>query len=363
MKQLYLPTGVNDQFSPSDFGTFSDYASHYRQIVQQGRKQSGFFANTQLIDAVSPFEWVHPSASYGILMLHGLLESPFLIRDIAHYFYQQKYSVRGLLLPGHATAPGDLLNTSAKSWQQCCDFGIQSMVNDQQLKGFYLLGVSTGGALSLLAAYQQKIEKLKGIILFSPAIRVRHYRHVYSQISGVLSLFCSRAKWIYKGEEKDFARYCSLPFYAADQVYRLTKKIAQQSHKDLSYPLFMTVSTEDAVVSCSHNINYFKQQRHPDSRMIVYSSKPRHDEDLRVRFINSTHPKEHILHYPHIALHVSPNNVHYGRQGDYEIMIKKNRQQKFYGEVTRQGVTHRLSYNPDFDNLMSQIKAFVEKTC
>lgn len=361
MKQLYIPTGINSHFVPPSSGQFIDYVNHYRQIIKQARQQLDFYATAQAIDYVSPFEWRKGSEKYGILMLHGLMESPFLTRDMAQYFYHHNYLIRSLLLPGHGTAPGDLLDVSAKQWEKCCHFSLNTMINDSQLDGFYLIGISTGANFSLLAGYQQKIEKLKGIILISPALHIRYYRPIYNKISRLLSCLFSRAQWIEKYAEKDFARYYSLPFNAAEQVYLLAQKLEHKTNDQLPCPLFMAVSSDDAIVSYQHNLNYFKQQKNPNNRMIVYSSKQLSDQGKRISFINSRCDKEHILNYPHIGLHTSPSNFHYGRDGDYQIVLKNDAKQKFYGEVGRSQVTHRLSYNPKFDHLMEHIQQFIER--
>jgi len=171
LNPLYLPTGLNSLFYQPSSGLFSDYLNHCREIIVQGRQKTGFHSNQTASDYVCPFEWSAGSEKYGILMLHGLLESPFLTRDMAQYFYDRHYLIRSLLLPGHGTGPGDLLTIQAEEWQKSCHYGIQKMVEDDRLDGFYILAVSTGATLTLLSTCRQMIPKLKGIILVSPAFR------------------------------------------------------------------------------------------------------------------------------------------------------------------------------------------------
>ena len=50
----------------------------------------------------------------GILLLHGLSDSPYSLRALATELYQQGYYVLGLRMPGHGTAPSGLVHSS---WQ------------------------------------------------------------------------------------------------------------------------------------------------------------------------------------------------------------------------------------------------------
>src|SRR5690348_2719348 len=56
------------------------------------------------------------SPKQGVLLLHGLLDSPFVMKDIGNYFQSQGMLVRALVLPGHGTVPGALLNVSYHDW-------------------------------------------------------------------------------------------------------------------------------------------------------------------------------------------------------------------------------------------------------
>src|SRR3989338_5967835 len=61
----------------------------------------------------------------GFLLIHGLTDSPYLLRSVARSL-TERYPcalVRGLLLPGHGTVPGDSLAMQHEEWLAGTRFG------------------------------------------------------------------------------------------------------------------------------------------------------------------------------------------------------------------------------------------------
>lgn len=81
----------------------------------------------------------------GILVIHGLSDSPFTSRDIANYFNQNCFTVYSILLTGHGTRPGDLLKISYKDWIKQVEYGVKELA--KKVDKIYISGFSTGGAL------------------------------------------------------------------------------------------------------------------------------------------------------------------------------------------------------------------------
>src|SRR5262245_49692457 len=108
----------------------------------------------------------------GILLIHGLISSPFGMRDVAERFRDQCFLVRTILLPGHGTVPGDLLDATYEQWVEASRYGIDSM--RAQVTDLYVGGFSTGGALAVYHALQddERARSIKALVLFSPAIEV-----------------------------------------------------------------------------------------------------------------------------------------------------------------------------------------------
>src|SRR3990167_5170318 len=77
---------------------FSDYIQKIRHIIAHARQDLDQRAKW-IIEANSPFE-LRPDnkPTRGALLIHGLLDSPFIMRDIAERFRDQGYLVRSILL-------------------------------------------------------------------------------------------------------------------------------------------------------------------------------------------------------------------------------------------------------------------------
>src|SRR5688572_6248898 len=60
------------------------------------------------LEANTPFQWYPDDwqtqpIKRGVLLLHGVLDSPYSLRAIGQIFLKKSYLVRSILLPGHGT--------------------------------------------------------------------------------------------------------------------------------------------------------------------------------------------------------------------------------------------------------------------
>src|SRR5690349_6977119 len=105
---------------------FAEYLARTRAIIATRRLDLANSPNPQkIIEANSPFELVptQPIKSgnrykYGVLLIHGLLDCPFSMRDVGARLQAAGVLCRSVLLPGQGTKPTDLLKISYKDWMQ-----------------------------------------------------------------------------------------------------------------------------------------------------------------------------------------------------------------------------------------------------
>ena len=183
------------------------------------------------------FELKKQNPRGGILLVHGLSDSPYSMRALAHLFHAQGYYVLGLRLPGHGTIPAGLVHTS---WQ---DFAAATRLAAQHVrqqigenKPFYLAGYSTGAALvmeySLAILEGEALPVADGLILLSPAIGVNPiaalavYQAKLAVIPGL-----EKFAWDSILPEYNPYKYQSFAVNAGDQIYRLTRKIEQRVNR------------------------------------------------------------------------------------------------------------------------------------
>lgn len=349
--------------------SFSDYIQQSEKIIASIRQDLD--SNRELIiKNNAPFE-LKPDNSNpkcGALLIHGLLDSPFIMRDIGHYLQSQGLLVRSIMLPGHSTVPGALLNTQYDEWLQAVNYGIATLKQD--VEKIFLVGYSTGASLSICNAI--KDPAISGLIMFAPALKINS---PFTFLSKWLSLLeWQRAKWFSVCEEIDNVKYQSVTMNSIYQVYKLSQII--QDAKQLTCPFLMILSKEDKIICSNTAINYFQQTDHPLNRALVYSAKPLTFSDSRIMAKKSSYPEMNILNFCHISLPVAPLNSHYGKEGDYvcashiENNIRYGAFDKadigFYDLLRKFKLTQyqyqRLTFNPDFDFMQSQIGDFI-KNC
>ena len=104
-----------------------------------------------------------------VLLIHGFIGSPSDFGRLPRLIHEAGYTVVAPLLPGHGTDPRHFSKTTP---QELEDFVLNEY---RKLKKCYkevtLVGFSMGGALSILAALNEKVDRL---VLLAPYLRIAH---------------------------------------------------------------------------------------------------------------------------------------------------------------------------------------------
>ena len=265
--------------------------------------------NTQeILDVVSPFEWGSESHKNGVLLVHGLYDTPYILNDIGKHFSQKKYLVRGILLPGHGTHPNDLLKVSHQDWLDTVEYGIKSM--SQEVENLYVVGYSMGAALSIMAS--KVARNIRGFILIAPALKPMHQNAHFLPMHKLFSWICEKTKWYQSHKTDNFIKYFKHPYHAANEAVTVMKKFQRTS---TSLPLLVIASADDETVNSSEIIQYFEALPNPANRCIYYSNNGFVSKDTRIELRKSSFPDENIINFSHRCLPISPNNHYLGRNG------------------------------------------------
>lgn len=350
---------------------FDDYITKCKTIIANTRTDLTTPDAQTIIEANSPFE-LQPKTStkVGALLVHGLLDSPFQFRDIGKQLQSQGLLVRSLLLPGHGTVPGALLNVDYHQWLQAVRYGIATLKKD--VEHIILVGNSTGASLLLHQAVENDAP-IAGAVLLSPPLKIRSRFAFVSCWHPAISQRWKRAAWFHIDPEEtlDYVKYWSLPYNAIAQVYLLSKTLKQPQ-----CPLFFVTSQEDAIVCPQTILRFFMKNQNSHSRLLLYTNRLNRLSDTRIETRPSAYPKQYIVNFSHVAMTYSPENPHYGKYGDYKYAshVEENNN-VVYGEFLRNhlfynkwklkfGLTQareeRLTFNPDFDYMCEQIEQFVK---
>ncbi len=375
LSKRHKESGLNTGFRYSDM-SYPEYIAHMRRVIADAREDLTPENRERVIDWNSPFI-LEPDAARcpaaaggrvraGVLLIHGLTDSPFEMRDLAAHFHERCYLVYGLLLPGHGTRPGDLLAVTMEEWIKATRYGIAAL--RPRVAKLYVGGFSTGGALAVHAALNN--EPVDGLLLFAPALGLD------SSIAFLAPAASGVQPWQDVASDEDPTKYESFTTNAAAQIWRLIRELEfERGNRALKVPLFVVQSADDKTVDPKETIEYFRRVGDARSRILIYGNggKP---EDPRFVPIAAARPAERILDLAHLSLTVSPENPHYGRNGDYRNCLHYLKDAKSWkackagegpaGEITAEnlsrGVMRRLTYNPDFANMLQQMDAFLART-
>lgn len=179
------------------------------------------------------FELRNEEPAVGVLLLHGLSDSPYSMRALGERLQNAGAWVLGLRIPGHGTVPSGLVEVS---WQdmaaavRLAAHYIKDAVGD---KPFYIVGYSNGGALAveytLSTLEDTSLPRPSGVVLLSPQIGVSGVAVLavwQARLGHLLGL--EKLAWNSVLPEYDPFKYGSFPVNAGDVAHRITKHIQKQ---------------------------------------------------------------------------------------------------------------------------------------
>ncbi len=180
------------------------------------------------------FELIPANPKGGVLMIHGLTDSPYSMRHLARVFEEQGYYVLALRMPGHGTIPSGLLTARWEDWMAATYLGARH-VREKIGKDlpFFMVGYSNGGALAvkyIMESLQDETKPMPDrVILLSPMLGVTFFAR-FSTWHKILSWipYFEKFKWLDVLPEFDPYKYNSFTKAAGEQSYQLTNAIHKQ---------------------------------------------------------------------------------------------------------------------------------------
>ena len=392
------PNKLSHQHQPSDTkiphqaNTFGTYLTATRQHIS---RHNVLKRSEPQITAIAPFEMksrdftnCRSDEKTGILMIHGLTDTPFLMRDLAQSIISNTRCilVRSIVLPGHATVPGDLLEVRYKDWMNATHYGVESF-NDTGVTQLFIAGFSTGGTLALNHAMHTPLHQtpeIKGLLLFSPAIHINSRMGFITNWHYLVSWADPKRAWLDILDDTDFAKYESFPKNAADQIHLLTtQRLDLTSNKQLDVPIFVVVSQDDDTVLTDATLDFFQHRANNNSQLLVYRRDADNGEcryeSARVCTRSSNYPTINVVSFSHTAIPVAISNAHYGPAGDYKSCyhylldekavehqqcMSDDASQFSWGEKSlypkqSDKPIRRITFNPDFDYMAQLMNRFI----
>ena len=311
----------------------------------------------------APFErTAHAGVPYRgrFLLIHGLNDSPFVWRDVADRLAEAGFDTRAILLPGHGSRPGAMLDVSRADWLAVARGHLADWKQDGE--PVYLGGFSLGGVIATMLALED--DAVAGLLLFAPA-----WRSDADDILKWSAVVAVARDWAFTGPVLNPVRYGSVSMNSGAQYYALTRDLNRLwGSRTLDIPALIVVTTEDSVVDVDHVRALFRERfPAPDSRLLIYSASGAQPSGGREIVRDGADPGRRILNQSHMSLMIAPDNPRYGQEGDLIVCngggsreacrSATRRWHGAWGTPSPDGApVTRTTYNPDFDFVIRTLR-------
>ncbi len=215
-----LDTRLESELRPEDKTRFNRY--HRGSLADPARWP---------VDWNRSFELTTNAPKAGVLLLHGMSDSPYSLRTLGQAMHARGAWVVGLRIPGHGTAPSGLVSVRWQDMAAAAEIALRHLRERIGGAPLFVVGYSTGGAIAVKHAISALEDPsrtaVRGIVLISPSIGITPLAAfaVWQARLGVL-LGLPKLAWSNILPEFDPFKYGSFAVNAGDQVHRLTTEIS-----------------------------------------------------------------------------------------------------------------------------------------
>ena len=244
---------LDEEFTvDSDVATFNDYLALedrlfrqlddevYAKITDDQKGLINRFNKGSLSDPEKwpqnwnrSFEMPVSQPRAAVLLLHGMSDSPYSLRNLGERLHQAGVYVVGLRIPGHGTAPSGLTRVTWQDMAAAVQIAVRHTAEKANGQPLHIIGYSNGGALAvnyaLAAANDSQLPQITSLALLSPEIGLSRVAAlaVWQARLGIL-LGLDKLAWNSLLPEYDPYKYGSFAVNAGDVAYRLTNEIQQR---------------------------------------------------------------------------------------------------------------------------------------
>jgi carboxylesterase len=207
--------------------------------------------NTQTIPTTEPFFF--PGSRTGILLIHGFTGTPKEMRWMGEYLNQELgFTCLGVRLSGHATRPKDMVRSRWTDWTASVEDGYNLLRGAADR--IYLVGLSMGGALSLLMSTRFG-QSVKGVVTISAPYEIPHEHPAWQiRLLGYFKTYIRKSKddapgsgWFDKDASKEHISYPLNPIRSAAELKILLEKMRAALPK-VEVPVCLIHSMDDGYV-------------------------------------------------------------------------------------------------------------------
>lgn len=218
------------------------FAELHDKVLEQIESQDQFAFNRFTQGSLSDPEQLQPNWNRtfelkkvdphgGVLLLHGLSDSPYSLRSVGQQLHEDGWWVLGMRMPGHGTAPAAMRRFKRDDARAAVRIGVRHLRQQLREDGpIIIVGYSNGAALAIdyviATHHDTDLPAIDGLILMSPAFAVAPiaaFAIWQARIGDLLGI--DELEWQTVTPEFDPYKYNSFAVRAGDQIYRFTQDI------------------------------------------------------------------------------------------------------------------------------------------
>lgn len=231
------------------------------------------------------------------VLIHGLTDSPYSLRDIAEVYREHGFVAIGLRLPGHGTVPAALTEAHWPDWVAATRLAMREAWRRLGPQApVHLVGYSCGGTLALkytLDACEHGVLAMPSqLVLLSPMIGVTGFAR-FAGLAGLPAILppFAKAAWLDLVPEYNPFKYNSFPVNAARQADFLTnvlqnqlQRLARERKLAALPPILSFQSVIDDTVSASAVMRaLYAQLPENSSEIVLFDVNRNHRFDSLLR--------------------------------------------------------------------------------
>lgn len=321
----------------------------------------------------------------GVLLVHGLFDSPWSMHDMAVEFAENCYLARTILLPGHGTTPGHLSQATLEDWLRAYKYGLESF-RDQIDGELVVVGFSMGVALAVLYDLHHGADAdypVSTIVGMAPALTGPLGIAWPARQAAGLSRDFPRLRFNGVGPGLHPVKYDSFPLAAYMEFARLQDAIGPlDAGRPLAVPAIFIQGTADQTVPPDNPLTFFCE-RVRVGLFLLYGGRTGRPCG-RVAGLPQGWPEDGVLEVTHIGITSRPDNPVLGRVPGAHIPCLHyygNDPENFatcrdesldlqangirYGENSEENlrnfILRRASFHPGFDAMMERIFRYLDE--
>jgi alpha-beta hydrolase superfamily lysophospholipase len=169
-----------------------------------------------------------------VVLLHGLTDSPYSLRNVARLYRDHGFVVIAIRLPAHGTVPGALTDIEWETWLAATRLAVrEARRHIASSSPLHLAGFSLGGALALKYALDainnNQLRRPDRLVLITPMVGITPLARIagLAALPAVFPAF-AKAAWLSVLPEFNPFKYNSFPVNGARQSIRMADALQEQ---------------------------------------------------------------------------------------------------------------------------------------